>query len=306
MQLRTATRKKVKLKIGLSAPSGAGKTYSSLLLAKGICGDWSKVVLLDSENGSGELYSHLGPYVVGDLRPPFDTKTYLSGIKAAQDAGAEVLIIDSMTHFWDWCLSYNSDLGGKYQDWAKTNKVYDQVVDAILQSPMHIITCTRRKSAYEISQEGNGKTKVTKLGTKSEMRDGFEFELSVLFSLNQNHLASAEKDRTGLFKGSPEFVMTEETGKMLREWADSGSEAPQKPQINPRIPKMVEAFGDFKVTKAHLEQHLGHPIETTTEEELAKLGDVYGELEKGAMVSKFFDIQVGAKDLNARFKAEKR
>ena len=43
---RKAERKKIKLKIAYSAPSGAGKTYSALLTAFGICGDWSKVAVI--------------------------------------------------------------------------------------------------------------------------------------------------------------------------------------------------------------------------------------------------------------------
>ena len=67
LQLKTAVRKKAKLKIGIAAPSGAGKTMSSLLLAYGIVkGEhpkwsdedcWSKIAIIDSENGSGELYA---------------------------------------------------------------------------------------------------------------------------------------------------------------------------------------------------------------------------------------------------------
>ena len=54
MQLRKATRKKAKIRLGLSAVSGGGKTYSALLVAHGICNDWSKVAIIDSENNSAE------------------------------------------------------------------------------------------------------------------------------------------------------------------------------------------------------------------------------------------------------------
>ena len=44
-----AERKKAKLRLALTAPSGGGKTYSALLLAKGLGG---KIAFIDPENGS--------------------------------------------------------------------------------------------------------------------------------------------------------------------------------------------------------------------------------------------------------------
>ena len=67
MGLRKAQRKQAKLKIGIASPSGGGKTYSSLLLAKGLVGDWDKVAVIDTENGSADLYDHLGDLTVGAM-----------------------------------------------------------------------------------------------------------------------------------------------------------------------------------------------------------------------------------------------
>ena len=314
MLLRRAERKKTKLKLGMSAPSGAGKTYSSLLLAKGLCGSWDKIAVLDSENGSAELYSHLGPYQVGDLKPPFDAETYLKGIRAVEKSGAEVLIIDSMTHFWDWCLEYQQKIGGRYQDWAKTNPIYESVIQAILQSPLHVITCSRRKSAYEISNE-NGKPKVTKIGMKSEMREGYEFELTVLFNLSQNHLAEAEKDRTmdangrSLFKGKAEFVITEQTGILLREWAESGAEpaailqSVSPPMNADSLAKMLTAFTSLGVTKFQLEEKCGYPSDMFTEEDGETLRLIFGDISSGKVpvTAVFPSQQASASDLNKRF-----
>ena len=78
-------------------------------------------------------------------------------------------------------------------------------------------------SSYSLDKDGNGKTKVMKLGTKEITRDGFEYELTVNFELiNDNHLVTASKDRTGLFSGKPEFVINSSTGKKLIEWCNLG------------------------------------------------------------------------------------
>ena len=43
LERRRAERKKAKLRLGLSGPAGSGKTLSSLLIAYGLCKDWSKI-----------------------------------------------------------------------------------------------------------------------------------------------------------------------------------------------------------------------------------------------------------------------
>lgn len=74
-----------------------------------------------------------------------------------------------------------------------------------------------------MSKDNNGKLSVQKAGLKEITREGFEYELTLSFNIeNKNHLAVASKDRTGLFDGKPEFVITEKTGEALLNWANSG------------------------------------------------------------------------------------
>jgi hypothetical protein len=215
--------------MGLSATSGAGKTYSALLMAKGIAGgDFSKVALIDTENGSGDLYAHLGPYNVLPLVAPFTPERYIESIKECEAAGMEVIIVDSITHEWDGqggLLSISAAMSGNsYTNWAKLTPRHDAFVQAILQSSCHVITTVRRKQDYEMSKDSNGKATVTKLGMKEVTRDGWEYELTANLELELSHYATASKDRTGLFSGKPSFIPSEETGRMLRAWCDSGAE----------------------------------------------------------------------------------
>lgn len=232
LQLRKAERKKAKLRLGVTAPSGAGKTYSALLLAKGLASDWSKIAMIDTENGSGDLYANkgeMGEYNIITLEAPFAPERYIEAILACQVAGMEVIIIDSATHEWDGkggCLEIQEQLGGRYQDWAKVTPRHRKFLDAILQSPCHVITTTRRKQDYDMTKDSNGRVRVEKVGLKEVQREGFEYELTLNFEISSlNHLAKASKDRTGLFADKPEFKITEETGKTLKEWAESGSES---------------------------------------------------------------------------------
>ena len=225
---RKAERKQAKLKIGFSAPSGAGKTYSALLVAYGMCGDWSKVAVIDTENNSAELYSDLGEYSVCPISPPFTPTKYINAIQEAVSLGFEVLIIDSLSHAWSGeggLLEMKDKAASKsansFTAWRDVSPEHNRLVNAILHSNIDVIVTTRAKSDCVVSNE-NGKTSVKKVGLAPVFRDGLEYELTAFFDLSQDHVATASKDRTKLFDGI-EFVPSIETGKSLSAWRDSGA-----------------------------------------------------------------------------------
>lgn len=227
MELRKATRKKAKIRLGLSAVSGAGKTYSAILIAKGLCGDLGKVAVIDTENGSADLYAHLGHFNVLPLTAPFTPERYIEAIRMCEKAGMEVIIIDSISHEWDGkggCLEIVESLGGKYQDWAKVTPRHQAFLEAILHSPSHIITTVRRKQDYEMTKDSNGRIKVEKGGLKEITREGFEYELTINLEMDLKHNAWTSKDRTGLFIDKPAFVPSEKTGELIAQWCEQGEE----------------------------------------------------------------------------------
>ncbi|QIG90661.1 AAA family ATPase [Chryseobacterium sp. POL2] len=227
MQLKQSQRQQVKLRLGLSGASGFGKTKSALLLAYGMTQDWSKIAVIDTENSSASLYSDLGNYNVLDLQAPYSPERYIQAIELCEKSGIEVIIIDSVSHEWNGtggCLEIHEKLGGRFQDWANVTPRHQAFINKILQSSSHIITTTRRKIDYSLDVGSNGKTQVVKHGTKEITRDGFEYELTINFELvNENHLAKASKDRTGLFMNKPEFLITSEIGQLILKWCNSGT-----------------------------------------------------------------------------------
>jgi len=226
MKLQKAQKEQVKLRVGISGASGFGKTYSALLLAYGMTNDWSKIAVIDTENGSANLYSELGNYNTVSLQPPYSPERYIEAIELCEKSNIEVVIVDSITHEWSGkggCLQIHEQLGGKFQDWAKVSPRHQSFIDKILQSKSHIITTVRRKVDYSMDKDQNGRTKVTKHGTKEITREGFEYELTVNFEIiNDNHLTLTSKDRTGLFMNKPEFVLSSGTGKKLLDWCNNG------------------------------------------------------------------------------------
>lgn len=222
MALRRAQRSKKKLKILMAGPAGSGKTFSSLLLAHQLTQNWETVGILDTENGSADLYSHLGPYACEIMKPPFDPSRYVKAVQLFQKEGIECMILDSISHAWDGeggILDIQQKYGGRFQDWQKTNTHYQAFVQAILQSDMHMI-CTVRKKQDHVIEEVNGKKVVRKVGLKEVQREGLEYEFDVAFDIQMNHYALASKDRTGVFDGDVPFKIDELVGMKLKTWSE--------------------------------------------------------------------------------------
>ena len=228
MQLQTAQRKRAKIKMAIQGPSGSGKTYSALLIAFGLCDDFSKVAVIDTENHSAELYAHLGEFNVLNLSGPFTPEKYIQALDVCQKAGMEVVIIDSVTHEWENLLEYHSSLqGNSFTNWAKVTPRHSGFVQKILQAPFHVISTVRTKQDYVLNEK-NGRMISEKVGLKSVQREGLDYEWTLVFDLDMKNNASSSKDRTGLFSGKPEMKLTSETGKQILEWCLAGTDCQER------------------------------------------------------------------------------
>jgi len=224
MKLQTASRKRSKMKMSCTGPSGSGKTMSSLLVAYGLCSNWSKIAVIDTENHSAELYAHLGNYNVLPLSAPYTPEKYSEAINVCTDAGMEVIIIDSLTHEWEYLLDYHSSLqGNSFTNWSKVTPRHNDFVQKILQCPSHVIATMRTKQDYVLSEK-NGKMVPEKVGLKTVQRDGMDYEFTLVFDLDIKNNATASKDRTGLFSGKPEQKLSIQTGKLIQDWCNAGAD----------------------------------------------------------------------------------
>lgn len=221
MQLQKAERKQAVIKLALQGPSGSGKTYSSLLLAFGLVGNWSQIGVIDTENNSSHLYSHLGNYNVLSLSEPFSPERYIEGIEMCEKAGMKAIIIDSISQEWSGTGGilevHGGMLGNSFTNWSKVTPRHNAFIQKILQSPIHVIATVRSKQDYVLTDK-NGKMVPEKVGLAGVARESTDYEFTLVFDLDIKHQATASKDRTGLFTNPLPFTITEQTGIKIKTW----------------------------------------------------------------------------------------
>lgn len=264
MQFKRAERKKAKLRLAMCAPSGAGKTYSALLIAMGMGG---RTAMIDTEFGSGELYADLCEYDVLQLSPPYTPAKYIQAIKAAEDAGYDYIIIDSLTHAWAGEGGLLEEVDNKskgkansFAAWRDNTPLHNQLVNAMLNSKCHILATMRSKVAYELQKNDRGKMAPVKMGLAPVQREGMDYEFTVVFDLSiEGHYATASKDRTSIFDGQT-FVPTIETGEKLIEWLNTGAEPPKLHDLDMvefelknlnTVDELNTAMGELGVPEGH-------------------------------------------------------
>jgi hypothetical protein len=225
MNLQIAKRKQAKIKMALQGPSGSGKTMGALLIGYGLCGNWGKIAVIDTENYSASLYAHLGSYTVVNITAPYSPEKYIDAIKLCEQAGMDVIIIDSISHEWEGSGGilevHGNMLGNSFTNWSKLTPRHNALVQIILQSKAHIIATIRSKQEYVLS-ERNGKQVPEKVGMKGVTRDGMDYEFTLVFDVDIKHNAIASKDRTGLFMDKPDVKITPQIGQQILEWCNQG------------------------------------------------------------------------------------
>ena len=254
IMFRKAERRKAKLRLAITGPAGSGKTYGALLIAQGLGG---KIAMIDTENGSGDLYADMCDYDVQTLTAPYSIQKYLEAIHEAEQEGYDVLIIDSLSHAWSGegglldvhsKLTSTSKSGNSYAAWNKITPMQNRLIETMLASKCHVIATMRSKTDYAIMQSDKGRAEIRKVGLAPVQRDGVDYEFTVVFDLSMEHTVTVSKDRTSLFDKQV-FEISSETGKILSNWLNSGSDPVLTAQdirssINRLYYKYLELFGN--------------------------------------------------------------
>ena len=270
---KKAQREQVRIKVSIAGPAGAGKTMSSLLMAYGLTKAefpnlsdaevWDKICLIDTESGSGSLYvgKQVGPTTIGayntiDLTPPFEPGVFVDAIHMAEQHGMNVIIIDSLSHAWagsggalDMQGKIAERSGNSWTAWRSVTPQHNKLVDAMLQSPAHVIANMRAKMEYQQTTNDSGKKQIKAMGMGVVMREGIEYEFTVSFMLDYDHIANATKDRTTLFDGKY-FTIDANTGKLMYQWLSSGAAPATKAENPVPAPAPAPSAPDEQLTKA--------------------------------------------------------
>lgn len=226
LNIRPAVRGGSKAIIGIAGVSGSGKTYTALKIARGMVSSPKKIGFLDTENKRGSLYADIldGPFMIGDLYPPFSPKRYSEAIKEFQDAGVEVLVIDSVSHEWEGeggCDDIANMKIGKMQNWIGAKREHKSFMNTLLQCNMNIICCLRAREKTDFK---NPKEPVS-LGIQPVCEKNFLFEMTASLLMENEgttqrflKLPSFLKDAFGSGAG----YLGDITGKKIIDWINTG------------------------------------------------------------------------------------
>lgn len=243
LNIREAVREGARLVIGISGVSGSGKTYTALQMAWGLAkGNSKKVGLLDAENKRGSLYADClvgkdgkaNPFLIGDLYAPFSPQRYSAAIKEFQEAGVEVLVIDSGSHEWEGeggCEDIADD-GGKTANWKKAKREHKKFMNTLLTCDMHIILCLRAREKVKMEKNQNGKIEPQSIGIQPICEKNTLFEMTASFMIHdegrRREILKCPADLQPII-GKPDGYLGTREGLALRQWVDGAK------QLDPEV-----------------------------------------------------------------------
>jgi len=238
--IRPAKRSEAKPLIGLYAESGCGKTWSSLLLARGYCGPAGRICMIETEGGRGEANvgrEPVGEYLVRPIRVDFSPMEYGKAITEAEEAKVDVLIIDSASAEWEGVggvLSMAADNQAKGLKgvlvWQQPKIIHQRhFMLKLMQTPIPlVIVCMRAK--YPMEQVKGDWSRSDKLEPKQA--DDILSEMFVHGWIDAEHKLHVTKYTL------PELAevirdgerITIDTGRALAQWARGESSPPKSPE----------------------------------------------------------------------------
>jgi hypothetical protein len=293
---KKATREQARLRMALQGPSGSGKTRSALEIAHwlvktehGVVNE-GDIAVIDTEHGSAAKYEGEGrgptrpkglEFVVCEVTGNYNPDKAIQLLKEAADSGAKVVVIDSLSHFWNGSGGFlelvdkvvardkaNGRKADSFAAWKEVDPIYRKLVQALLGCPAHVIACLRAKTEY--SREGG---KVEKVGMAPEIREGFTYEMDVEGMMDMSHTLAVGKTRCEAIDGEVFKKPGKEFAEAICTWLSRGAPAKAAP-VEPRFtvtPEAASAFTDWN----QVETLAASMIESATAE---TIGDVTGEL----------------------------
>lgn len=247
LKIEHAKKEQIYVKALISGPSGSGKSYSALRMATGIAGregEGTKIGYIGTEGMRDKLYANEFDYDLISLEE-YSPDYYEAALDAFIDAGYKVIIVDSMTHLWNWVqeqVQLTAKGDNTFQAWGKYKKPNKKVIEKILLAPAHIIVTGRGKDEYVMETNSKGKLSPRKVGVGVQQDKDIEYEYMVTWIIDQEtHLAEVAKDNTHLFEGKIK-ILDEKAGEALYDWANDGEPAKSPAERAAEVKKAQEAI----------------------------------------------------------------
>jgi hypothetical protein len=233
---RPAKREQIPLLIGVAGGTGSGKTYSALMLARGLA-NRQPFAIVDTENGRAKHYADLFPEMRhGEIHAPFRPDKYADAIQTGA-AEFPVVVVDSMSHEWagdGGCLDWHDQIMGGDQKknlsaWIEPKRAHKAMVTRLLQVGAHVILCFRAEPKVEQVKDANGRWQIVPKPSLTGLDGWIPISEKMLpYELTASFLLMA--DRPGIPKPIKlqeqhrpmvplDKPLTEETGRSLGEWA---------------------------------------------------------------------------------------
>lgn len=212
---KRATKSQIKIRLALSGASGSGKTYSALAIASHL---GSSIAVIDTEHGSASRYADRFSFDVCELEDYHPAK-YIEAIRTAEQAGYQIIIIDSLSHAW---FSELDLAGGKFDGWKNVRPLERKLIDAMIGSTSHIIATMRSKTEYIMEEykakDGKTKTAPKKIGTAPIQTSGIEYEFDVAGEMDYNHILTISKSRCPELSDKTFLNPGKDIADILKNW----------------------------------------------------------------------------------------
>jgi len=200
---KKATKKGQSARMALFGPAGSGKTYTSLLIARGLVGPGGRVAVIDTERGSASKYSDVDNFDVCELST-FAPEEYVEALRGAAEAGYGVVVIDSLSHAWEGeggILDQVDKRGGRFDAWKEMTPQTRALIDMILTYPGHVIVTMRSKTEYVVEKNERGKSEPRKIGLAPRFKDGMEYEFDIVGEMDDANVMRITKSRCVALSG---------------------------------------------------------------------------------------------------------
>lgn len=232
IEFAPATRAATKARIALAGPSGSGKTYTSLAIGTRL----GRTALIDTERGSASKYAGVNGWLFDTLAPSsFSPASLVEALAAAATAGYDVVVVDSLSHYWmgvDGMLeqvdraAQRAARGNQFGGWKEMRPDERRMIDALVAYPGHVITTLRVKTEYIVEENEKGKKVPRKIGMKPEQREGIEYEFDVVGDLDLDNVLRVSKSRIPSLTHAVIERPGPELADTLTEWLSEGDDMP--------------------------------------------------------------------------------